>query len=287
MTTRLDDPWIQAGDHLLRLEGTDIIARNAQGTLLTTVPPAAKKHQAYEQLDAQRSFLAQHADTCRTTVRTWFLAGLPVPVSVLTAVWPDETWRAVLTDLVITDGTLTGFLRDADEHTLHLIDLDGESIQITRTDEATINIPHPVTLDELVDWREFAVQLGIHQDLDQLFRHTVAKPAAEQARKDALNAYRKGSYERAGHLIGRARGAGFTASFTGVGLRVEEAGRSVRVELAVTAYLPEEPAELGALFFTVDGAHLDPADVGPVAWSEGVRMADYVWAGRTVQEENQ
>ncbi|EST20558.1 hypothetical protein M878_39470 [Streptomyces roseochromogenus subsp. oscitans DS 12.976] len=40
---------------------------------------------------------------------------LPVPLAVLTRVWPDPAWQAALRDRVVTgaDGQIAGFLRDA------------------------------------------------------------------------------------------------------------------------------------------------------------------------------
>lgn len=287
MAASLDDSpehWLPAGDYLLRLAGDEILARTAHGEPLNTVPATAKKHEAYDYLDARRAFLAQHAATCRGTVRGWFSPGVAIPVSVLTAVWPDDAWKAALTDLVLTDGAVTGLLRHAEDTALHLLGLDGESVTITRTDAATVHIPHPVTLTELDDWREFAVALGVRQSIDQLFRRITHKPAGTQEQAAALTAYRQGRYERAGHLIGRARGAGFTASLDAVSTQVEEAGRPVTAELRINGYLPDEDATLGELSFHTGGTTLTPADVGPVAWSEAIRMADYIWAGRTQQE---
>lgn len=63
--------------------------------------------------------------------------------------------------------------------------------------------------------------------------------------------------------------------------QVTEAGRRVTAELGVHVYLPDEGATLGELSFHTDHTPLNPADVGPIAWSEAIRMADYLWAGRT------
>lgn len=284
MTEPLDDAsthWLPAGGYLLRLAGDAIIAADADGQPLPAVPAAATTHEVYEQLDARRAFLAHHAAACRDVVRGWFSVGAVVPVSVLTAVWPDDAWQDVLTDLVLTDGVVTGLLRHADPVALYLMGLDRESVRITRTDAAAVRIPHPITLTRLDDWRELAVELGIDQSVDQLWREITHKPAGAQAQSTALNAYRHARYERAGHLIGRARSAGFTATLSTVSTQVTEAGRRVTAELGVHAYLPDEDATLGELSFHTDHTPLNPADVGPIAWSEAIRMADYLWAGRT------
>ncbi|MGP6173265.1 hypothetical protein [Corynebacterium sp. A21] len=127
----------------------------------------------------------------------------------------------------------------------------------------------------------------MNQGLDQLFRETTAKPADEQGQQDAVNAYSEGTYQVAGHLIGRARGAGFAASLNEVSVKVQEGEQTVTVSLEADAYDPGEEARLGRLFFSIEGSSLPPAEVGPIAWSEGIRMAEYIWAGRTIEEEKE
>lgn len=85
-----DITWIPAGDYTLKLEGMDILVHNAKGAQVKTMPAKVKKTEAFEQLDSLWVFMAQHAVTYRDTVRTWFLSGMSVPVTVITAAWPDE-----------------------------------------------------------------------------------------------------------------------------------------------------------------------------------------------------
>ncbi|MGP6173266.1 DUF4132 domain-containing protein [Corynebacterium sp. A21] len=88
-------------------------------------------------------------------------AGTPcVTGSSLICRFRSLSWRRFLRDLLITDGQTTGLLRKADEDGLHLVDLDGESVEIAKTDSAMISIPHPVLIGDLAEWREFAVELG-------------------------------------------------------------------------------------------------------------------------------
>ena len=51
-----NDGWIDAGEYSLKLEGDVIIARNAKGKVLKTVPAKAKKLEQYDQLDGLRAF---------------------------------------------------------------------------------------------------------------------------------------------------------------------------------------------------------------------------------------
>ena len=93
--------WIAAGDYQLALDGTTITAKNAKGRVLKTVPAKVKKTPEYEQLNNCRIYLEQHQKECLRQVSEWFLKGLPVPVLVVSEVWPDPLWRACFENLVV------------------------------------------------------------------------------------------------------------------------------------------------------------------------------------------
>ena len=87
--------WIPTGTgHELSIEGGKIVARNDKGKTLNSVPAAAKKTQVWEDLDSTLIFLHQHELEVGEAVERWFLRSLPVPRSLLAAVWPDEAWRS-------------------------------------------------------------------------------------------------------------------------------------------------------------------------------------------------
>lgn len=122
------------------------------------------------------------------------------PVSVLTAIWPNEAWQDALDDVALTDGSVTDFLHHANPGARHLMNLDGESVRSAHTDSATAHIPHPSTLTHLSTWRELAVELGVNQSIDQLCRAITRKPVGAQAQATALRAHRHARYEhRASH----------------------------------------------------------------------------------------
>ena len=169
--------WIPTGTgHELAIRDGAIVARNSKGKELASVPPAARKTAAWEDLDAALSFLHTHDAEAGAEVERWLLRSLPVPRAVLAEVWPDEAWRSWLTDLVVAadDGKVAGFLRAADPGGLGVVDLDGESVTITAE---RVLLPHPALLADLDDLREFAVELGIKQRFDQLFREVHRRPA--------------------------------------------------------------------------------------------------------------
>lgn len=292
--TELAVEWIDAGEYQFLLDGEEILARNAKGKQLKTVPAKARKLPEFEQLDALRTALSQHRQTCIATVSAWFLNGQTIPTRVISAVWPDPAWQAMLKDAILNfDGSI-GLLRDTTADSLSLVDLDGETVNVPVDDNSVISLPHPILMEDLSDWREFAVELGVHQGFDQLFRDTYPKPADEAGQREVLGKYSGGEYEKTNVLVGRSRGGGFTVDFEegvgGVSLDVVEPGVENNAEITATLEVIdsyEESASLGALYFTRDGRSVPAEEVGPVAWSEGVRMAEFVFSGRTIKDNQE
>ena len=276
--------WIAGEGYSFALDGDTIIARNAKGRELKTVPAKAKKLPEFEQLDNLRVFLAQHKKHCRSEVTGWFLKGLPVPLTVVAAVWPDAMWRSYLKDLVVTvqpDGP-AGLLREVDDQQVRIVDLDGETLKLPLHQDTTMLINHPAVLTDIEEWREFAVELGIVQGIDQLFRDLYTKPSDEQSYHKAISAYSDGTYDKAAVLLGRSRSGGFATSLQEVSVVVVEDGEETTASLDVNAWDPLEDAHIGHVHFYREGKPLALADIGPIAWSEGIRMAAFVYAGRSV-----
>lgn len=295
--------WITAGDYQLALTADGVIARNAKGRALKTVPAKAKKTPEYEQLEALESFYAQHDRLCLDTVTGWFLTAKPVGAGLVAAVWDDPAWQSCLRDLLVDVGDaasggtpVTGLLRDARLGAadggdpvagaeLTIVDLDGETV--TASGDAVI--AHPAVVEDLADWREFIVELGATQRIDQILRTVHPVPQDAAARKEVLGQFADGTYSRAAHLLGRARGAGYTATFDGVRVTTVTGDTETVGEMAITAWEPTEEAELGELTFWREGSQVDPVsgDIDPVAWSETVRMGEFLYAGRTIKDDDE
>lgn len=256
-----------------------VVARNAQHRVLKSVPPKAKKTPQWEEIDALRVVLRRHEEEIAERVQAWVLQSLPAPVPLLRAVWPDPSWRDQLTDLVITDGDRAGFLRDVGSTGLLVVDADGETVEIT-SDRA--RIPHPVLLEELDDLRELAAELGVQQGFDQLFREVHRRPDDIDLTAVTVDDFH-GTYEHRTHVAARARSAGFTVRGSYASVTIVEEGRTVAARQWIgEAYYEETTIE--ELSWTSEGRALRLGEVGPVAWSEGVRMAAHLHAGRVVKE---
>ncbi len=256
-----------------------IVARNAQQRVLKSVPAKAKKTPQWEEIDALRVVLRRHGEEIAERVQTWILQSLPAPVPLLRAVWPDPSWRGQLTDLVVTDGARSGFLRDIGATGLLVVDADGETVEITSD---RVGVPHPVLLEELDDLRELAAELGVEQGFDQLFREVHRRPHDIDVTARAVDDFH-GAYEHRNHVVARARSAGFTVQGSYASVAIVEEGRTVTAQQWIgEAYYEETTIE--ELSWTSDGRALRLGEVGPVAWSEGVRMAAHLHAGRVVKE---
>ncbi|MDI1462476.1 DUF4132 domain-containing protein [Catellatospora sp. KI3] len=284
--------WLAAsGGYEVTLRESTLVARNAKGRELRSVPATLRDDPVVVGLRQLTEWLGRHDAQCRTDIERWMVRSLPVPVEVLAEVWPDESWRTALTDLVVAvldeDGSWdpdeVGFLRAAEAGRIGVVNLDGDTV---RRDAARVLIPHPVTLGDLDDLREFAADLGVKQSVDQLFRQIHVRPATLEAGATRVEEYSGGRYEQLRHLTSRATKLGYPVRGGNAVCRVFEDGRVVEARSWVGSDDPYYETETGDLVFTDrDGAGLALADVGPVAWSEGIRMAAALYAGRVVKQE--
>ncbi|MDX3573723.1 DUF4132 domain-containing protein [Streptomyces bobili] len=280
--------WVSAGDYEVALDDGKVVCRNAAGRRLKSVPPKIADDPAVVGLRQLVEWLERHEHRCLTDVERWMVRSLPVPFAVLARVWPDPAWQAALRDLVVTgeDGEVAGFLRDADpERGLGLVDLDGDTVRIT---PGLVRLPHPVLLEDLEDLREFAVELGVEQRAQQLFREVWQRPAALDTEGTSVEEYAGGAFKELRFLHGRAAQLGYRVRGGNAVCSVLEDGRGVEARVWIGDYDGYEETETGPLTFTDPaGRALKLGQVGPVAWSEGMRMAASLYAGRDIEDEEQ
>lgn len=282
--------WLEAGDgyEVALVEGR-VAARatsgRAAGRQLKSLPKALKDHPEVERLRRFAEWLDRHAAACVAQVDTWMVSALPVPTELVVRVWPDEAWQSALSDLVVVgdDPDEVGFLRGVTESgELHVVDLDGETVRLS---PRTVTLPHPVLLADLDDLREFAAELGIVQRVEQIHRATWRRPADLDGRAPQVSEFAGGSFPTRSALAARATSLGYRVSGARVICRVRDGAHTV--EAAVWIGEPwDYQASTGPLsWHGSDGRALRLVDVGPVAWSEGMRMAAALYAGREIEEE--
>ncbi|MFI1888462.1 DUF4132 domain-containing protein [Streptomyces jumonjinensis] len=286
--------WIEteSGGYTVALDGTAVLCRNAAGRQLKQVPPKLRDDAVVVRLRQLSEWLDRHERECAEQVDAWLVRSLPVPVALLARVWPDAAWQSALRDLVVAplgaDGTAgmesAGFLRDADaDRGVGIVDLDGDSVRLACE---SVLIPHPVLLEDLDDLREFAVELGVEQRVQQLFREVWRRPAEVTGHE--WQAYAKGKFEQLRHATARAVAMGYRVRGGQALCPLVEDGRSLEAAYWLGADYPDAEAHTGALEWRdQDGRRLPLAEVGPVAWSEGERMAALLYAGRVVVAEEE
>ncbi|MGA4540485.1 DUF4132 domain-containing protein [Uniformispora flossi] len=276
--------WVRAGDYEVALEDGTVVCRNSAGKRLKSVPAKLADDPAVSGLRQFVEWLDRHERACVADVERWMVRSLAVPADVVVRVWPDTAWQAVLRDLVVTtgDGT-TGFLRDADpERGIGMVDLDGDTVRVA-ADE--VRIPHPVLLEDLDDLREFAAELGVDQKIGQLYREVWHKPE-NPADARSVDEYAGGKFDQLRFLLGRATSLGYQVRGGDAVLPVLEDGRTTEAHVWLGDFDPYESTETGQLTWTGPGGRgLRLAEVPPVAWSEGMRMAAALYAGRSTETQ--
>lgn len=284
-----------AGGYEVTLRHGAVVCRNSAGKELRSPPRTVREDPVVTGLAQLAEWLERHERDCRADVERWMIRSLPVPAITLAEVWADEAWRGALTDLVVAgldeddgwDPEEVGLLRGVSDKGISVVNLDGE---IVRMSADRVLIPHPVLLADLDDLREFAADLTVTQPVDQLFRETWQRPASLDPRAMSVDDFAGGRFIELRELLARASSLGYPVRGGFAVCRIFEGGENVEACSWVGSDDPEDEAETGSLFFTDrNGTSRPLTAVGPVAWSEGMRMAAALYAGRVVEtsEEQQ
>jgi hypothetical protein len=281
--------WIDAGGgYALAIDARKIVCRNAAGKTLASVPKPVKEGEAFEELEQLLEHLETHERTCRETVETWMLRSLPAPRALVESVWIDPAWRAPLENVVVraSDGRreIVGFLKAAEvARGVGVVTLDGETEWISAR---SIALPHPILLAELEDLRGLATELGFTQGISQLFRETFVRGAAHPADATQVRDYADAKFAMLTHALGKAKSLGYRVRGGFARCAVWEAGRLVEGRFWLGADSPDVETYSGDLLFVDESERvLKLADVGPVAFSEGMRMASSIHAARVIEEK--
>ena len=297
MKTTTDDEvaWIDAErDYAIGLRHGKLVCRNPKGKTLAAVPKWLKESEPAESLRALSQWLAEHSLECQHTVERWMLGSFVIPTTVLQAIWDDEDWQVALRDMVVVpadakggcDYENTGLLRQLDsKRGIGVVDLDGES-QWHKT--ASFAVPHPILIADLEDLRELASDLEIRQVVDQLYR-PIAQPTEEQKELKQVNDFTGGVFEQLNYALSHCRRLGYPVRGGYATCRIFENGQKVQARYYVGDEHPESETWTGGLVFVDESEHaIKIGDLGPVAFSEGMRMASAIYAKRKVEssEEN-
>ncbi len=279
----LEAGWIDAGGgYALSVLEDRIVARNTKGKVLASVPKDVKEGEPYQALADALELLETHARDCREAVEGWLLRSLPVPAAVVAAVWPDPAWRGLLENTVVATPSTQGLLRGVGPRGLGVVTLDGDTVWLPDT---TVTVPHPMLLPELDEWRGLLAELALTQVLPQLFRETFPKPA-DGPDEMSVEEWSGGEFELLASAMNEARKGGWRVRAGSAVCAILEGGRLVEARYDLGEGDPMYETTTGSLSWSdPEGATLRRADVGPVAWSEGMRMAAAIYKKRKVEEK--
>ncbi len=292
--TSVKEPdWIEAEkDYSLAISDGRLVCRNPKGKQLASLPKWLKDGELAGQMKSLVDWLKEHEQECRSSVELWMLRSLPVPRTVLSSVWSDLSWASTLKNLVVfpldrrsqPDHDRSGFLRGVDaKKGIGIVDLDGET-QWLKSNQ--VMIPHPILLNELDDFRELATELSLTQSIDQLFSQTWALGENDSEAR-SVGEFSNGKFEALNHALGLCRRLGYRVQGGNATCPVWEDGRLIEGRYWVGANDPEYETWTGDLYFTDDSDRaLSLNEVGPVAYSEGMRMAAAIYAKRVVKKED-
>ncbi|MCO8121996.1 DUF4132 domain-containing protein [Stieleria sp. TO1_6] len=289
-----DQAWLDAErEYKLALQDGKLVCQNPKGKTLASVPKWLKQSEAAESLLALADWLAEHQSECRHSVERWMLRSLAIPREVLFEIWIDPDWQSCLQNMVVvpadTRGKFnlekSGLLRDVDrKRGLGVIDLDGET-QWIKT--ASFGVPHPILIGDLDELRELAGDLGIKQTIDQLYR-SVHQADESQSTSNHLADYSGGHFEQLNFATALCRRLGYPVRGGYATCRVWENNQMIEARYFVGDDYPESATWTGHLIFVDENqVPLKLGEVGPVTYSEGVRMASAIYAKRKIDSSEQ
>ncbi len=293
--------WIAAGaGYQITLEASGgslkLAAKTVKGKRLASVPKEVRDGDVADQLEALRDWLVEHDRECSATVEQWMLRSHAVPRAVLQAVWDDPAWRRPLENAVVVavgpggGQPRSGLFRGADpKKGIGVVDSEGETAWL---DAECVAIPHPILIAELDAWRELVTQLGVTQGIAQLHRETYLRPAEGSSTASpaatSIDQFEDGKFAMLMHVLGKTRQLGYKVRGGFATCKVWDAGAVSEARYWIGADSPDAEAYTGQLSW-VDARErgLTLAEVGPVAFSEGMRMAASIYAARVVEKPEQ
>ncbi|WP_286177577.1 DUF4132 domain-containing protein [Stieleria mannarensis] len=293
-TVQQQDAWVDTErDYKLGLRAGKLVCQNPKGKSLASVPKWLKETETAESLMALADWLAEHELECLHAVERWMLRSLSIPRTVLNEIWADPAWRAGVENMVIVpvaaggkfDLERAGLLRQVDaKRGLGVIDLDGET-RWFKSD--AFAVPHPILIGDLEELCELAGDLGIRQSIDQLYR-PIYQPTEDQSEHNSINDFSGGHFEQLNFALSHCRRLGYPVRGGYATCRVWENHALIEARYFVGDEYPESPTWTGGLVFVDENQKPQRINsIGPVTFSEGVRMASEIYAKRKVDSSEE
>ncbi|MFE0186694.1 DUF4132 domain-containing protein [Streptomyces sp. NPDC058989] len=284
MTTPL--VWVSASrGYELALDGTTLRCRRTDGRDLRSIPKGVLAGPVGERFAALRDRLVRHEKECRDTVESWLLSGVPVPGGLLARIWPDPGWRTCLEHLVVDADGRTGLLVDvAEDGRVSLREEDGAPYEPPAG--TLVTLLHPVLLGDLGPWRRLLEARGVTQESAQLDRRVHRRPEGTDPHATGIEAYEGEPFTAQWRARANALEHGFVVRGGFAVAEITE--RLVRTEARcwvgeTGSGATEEAGRL--LWVDEDERPVAVGTLGPIAWSEGLRMAELIYGGAKNDDE--
>ncbi|BBM85371.1 DUF4132 domain-containing protein [Candidatus Uabimicrobium amorphum] len=287
-----NEKWISTSlGYDIALVDNNILCRNAKGKIVKTLPKKVKELPETEQLKELQQWLTQRKIQIAQQIETWFQRSLPISTKILCILWQDKLWQNTLENLVVCpveddhiELSACGFLKNiCAEKGVGIINVDGETEWLGAS---YIVIPHPILIPDLADLRELATELDLEQKVLQLFREIWEKNSNDKSESKEILNYDNGHFEQLFYAITRAKNLGYKVSGGYATCLIWERGEKTEARYWIGAEYPEYETYTGELIWVNEkGKSLTLQEIGPIAFSEGHRMASAIFAQRKKDEE--
>ncbi|MEU9114887.1 DUF4132 domain-containing protein [Streptomyces sp. NPDC048483] len=283
MTTPL--AWVAAiHRHELALDGTTLRCRKTDGQVLESIPRAVRASPVGEQFAALQEWLVRHEKECRATVESWLLGGAPVPARLLARVWPDPGWRACLEHLLVDVGGEVGLLADMTGEGRTCLRRAGGTCQ--EPPVGPVTLVHPVLLDEVGPWRQALEERHVVQGIEQLGRQVYRQPEGTDPAATGLDDHPGEHFRKLWRARLNALENGIVIQGGFAVLGIVERGVRVQVRCWVDGAGSGSDDGAGRLLWVDEDERAVPlGEVGPVTWSEGLRMAGLIYGEPKTDDE--
>lgn len=271
--------WVPAVQgHEVALDGTTVVCRQPPGPAREALPSAVRDSPNGKRLTALSDLLRQHQAQCRATVQSWLLAEVPIPAGLLAQVWPDPSWRQCLENLVVTVDGRTGLLTNiGDQGQTTLLSVDAIPLHPAAD---PVSLPHPVLLPDVERWRAVLDAWGITQGIQQVARQVHRRPGDVDGSALSTDPYPGPPLGSPVTATDLARDHGYRVHGACATVRTSEGEMQIEARYRLGPDDPAITAKTGRLaWFDESRRPLPLRRVGPVAWSEGVRMAELIHTG--------
>jgi hypothetical protein len=157
----------------------------------------------------------------------------------------------------------------------------------------SVSIPHPIMIEGLDDLRALSTELGLTQGIGQLFREVYQRKPTHLPSATRISDLADGQFKMLNHALSLCRKHGFRVSGGSALTRVWELDAQGQLLAREARYWigsddPTQESMTGDLVWVDERERaLTLGEIGPVAFSEGMRLANAIYAGRVVEQEAQ